>query len=143
MKIVCKTLFDCTYTGVTGNLRAGQLPYTTKAGVNISTQEEWLRARNQQRNWETLLQIISLNAQPDIISTPAQIDNAWQFEFTVESTDVFGATGNADPLAGLKQNCNGVPMIPGITQTVDIDSLLKADGADQNIWFNAINTPLE
>ena len=140
MKIVCKTLFDCTYTGVTGNFRAGQIPFVSKAGIEIQDQNDWIKARNQQRNWETLLQIISLNAQPEILTTPKKVNDAWQFEFTVESGDVFGLSGSTDPLAGLKQNCNGVPMITGLEQVNNIDSMLKQD---QNIWFDAINTPLE
>ena len=140
MKIICKTTFDCTYTGVTGNFRAGQIPFVSKAGVEIQDHTGWLQARNQQRNWETLLQIISLNAQPDIFKYPEKIKDYWQFEFSVESNDVFGIDGSTDPLAKLKQNCNGVPMITGLTQSADPGEVLDPGN---NIWFDTINTPLE
>lgn len=140
MKIVCKTLFDCTYTGVTGSFKPSQVPFRDRAGHEITNQTQWNRSRNQQRNWETILQIVSLNTQPHDIVLPTTNNNTWQFEFHVESGDVFGLNNNADPLAGLKQNCAGVPMIAGLDENSDLDPVL-APG--QNIWFDAINIGLE
>ncbi len=143
MKIICKTLFDCTYTGVTGNFKAGQIPFNDRAGQSIRNITDWNRARNQQRNWETILQLISLNTQPQDIVLPQCINGVWQFEFRVESADVFAANNNPDPLAGLKQNCTGVPMITNLNETSDIEPVLCAAGLDQNIWFESINIGLE
>lgn len=143
MKIICKTLFDCTYTGVTGNFKPGQIPFDDRAGQAIRNVTDWNRARNQQRNWETILQLISLNTQPQDIVLPQCINDTWQFEFRVESADVFAANNNPDPLAGLKQNCTGVPMITNLGETTDIEPVLCAAGPDQNIWFEAINIGLE
>jgi hypothetical protein len=143
MKIICKTLFDCTYTGVTGNFRPGQIPFNDRAGQQVQSLTDWNRSRNQQRNWEALLQVVSLTTQPHNIITPQMIKHTWQFEFTVESSDVFGLDGSSDPLAGLKQNCTGVPMITGLDEQHTLDPMLTSNGAQQNIWFEIINMPLE
>lgn len=143
MKIICKTLFDCTYTGITGSFRPSQIPFRDHAGHYIQNQTEWTRARNQQRNWETILQIVSLNTQPQDIVLPTLIGDTWQFEFRVESADVFGLNNNSDPLAGLKQNCAGVPMIVGLDEQEPLDPVLSTAGQKQNIWFTTINIGLE
>jgi hypothetical protein len=143
MKIICKTLFDCTYTGVTGNFRPGQIPFRDRARQHIQSLSDWTKARNQQRNWEALLQVVSLTTQPHNIVTPRLINQAWEFEFTVESTDVFGLNGSSDSLAGLKQNCTGVPMITGLDEQHTLEPMLTSHGAQQNIWFEIINMALE
>lgn len=143
MKIICKTLFDCTYTGITGNFKAGQIPFTDRAGQSIQNIASWNKSRNQQRNWETIMQLISLNTQPQDIVPPKCNNGMWQFEFRVESADVFAANNSSDPLAGLKQNCTGVPMITNLNENNHIEPVLSAQGTDQNIWFEAINITLE
>ena len=89
------------------------------------------------------MQLISLNTQPQDIVPPQFNNGVWQFEFRVESADVFAASNNSDPLAGLKQNCTGVPMIANLNETDVIDPVLSAVGSDQNIWFETINIGLE
>lgn len=143
MKIICKTLFDCTYTGVTGNFKASNIPFVSRAGQEIHDVATWNKARNQQRNWETIMQLISLNTQPQDIVPPQCHNGVWQFEFRVESADVFAANNSTDPLGGLKQNCTGVPMIINLDETTSIDPVLSAQGPDQNIWFETINIGLE
>ena len=87
MKVMCRTLFDCTHTGVTGHFRPQQLPYTTKSGIKLETPEHWNLARNQQRNWETLTQILSLRTQLFEITDPIpdQTGTRWMFEFETEA----------------------------------------------------------
>jgi len=63
MRILCRTLFDCSATGVTGHYRPSQVPFEDSAGNTIANQHDWMFARNQQRNWETLNQLISLRTQ--------------------------------------------------------------------------------
>jgi hypothetical protein len=101
MKVLCRTLFDCTFTGVTGHLRPQQLPFTTKTGLTIDTPEQWNRSRNQQRNWESLLQIISLRTQPMNVVPPIKHKDGWHFEFEVEAEGVLSSDFAADDLAGL------------------------------------------
>jgi hypothetical protein len=143
MKVLCRTLFDCTFTGVTGHFRAQQLPYTTKSGLRLETIEDWNRARNQQRNWESLLQIASLRTQPMNVVYPTKHKDGWHFEFEVEAEGVLSSEFGSDDLAGLVGDCEGVPMVTGLNEAEAITATLHAQGVNQNIWFTAINNPLE
>ena len=143
MKIQCRTLFDCTRTGVTGSFRASEIPYQDRAGQPVHNQQDWHRSRNQQRNYETLLQIFGLRTQPQEITQPALIDGMWQFDFVSESEGVFDMHNNPDPLAGLLVDCEGVPMVTGLGEQPGIASVLTTQGDQQNIWFTSINTSLE
>jgi len=127
MKIRCKTIFDITSTGVTGHYKPSRVPFVDRAGNNITDQRTWDRARNQQRNWETLTQLISLRTQVEYTSMPACVDNCWQFEFSVEIDHLF-ETDN-DPLGILKKDCDGVPML---AEQADVTPLIAVDN---NIWF--------
>jgi hypothetical protein len=143
MKVLCRTLFDCTYTGITGHLRPQHLPFITKTGLVIDTAEQWNRARNQQRNWESLLQIMSLRTQPMNVVPPTKHTDGWHFAFEVEAEGVLGSNFGSDELDGLVGDCEGVPMVTGLDEAEPVAATLHARGANQNIWFSAINTPLE
>jgi hypothetical protein len=143
MKVLCRTLFDCTFTGVTGHLRPHQLPFTTKTGLVIVTAEQWNRSRNQQRNWESLVQVISLRTQPMNMTHPEKLAHGWCFEFEVEAEGVLSGGHNTGDLDGLVADCDGVPMVTGLDESGVATATLHAQGQDQNIWFSAINTSLE
>lgn len=136
MKYVCKTLFDCSATGITGHFRIGQVPFVDRAGQTINNISDWNRSRNQQRNFETLLQLISLRSQPEILQPPSKINRTWQFCFEVEAAGTFELQGDNDPFGALYRDCNGVPMLIGLDEHAGTDSVLKAK---QNIWFESIN----
>lgn len=140
MKIKVRTLFDCTPTGVTGHFQFGKLPFRDRTGTSIATEQQWHIARNKQRNWETLLQIISLRAQPINVVNPAKVDNSWQFEFEVEAEGVYSV--NEDPLNldSLYVDCNGVPMMINLDESKDAGEQLDPS---KNIWFDCINIELE
>jgi hypothetical protein len=133
IKINVLTLFDITATGVTGHFKSARLSYTA---------DTWIRARNQQRNYETLTQLINLRTQIMSMTTPALDNNAWTFQFESES-NVWD--DGIDPVGVLKQDCNGVPMLKELDNDPDIDSVLVVTGPRQNIWFSAeaINSILE
>jgi hypothetical protein len=57
--IICYTLIDITSTGF---VRKPKTPQDTKL-------------RNQQRNYETFIQLISLRSQPSLITKPSLIEN--------------------------------------------------------------------
>jgi hypothetical protein len=139
MKILCQTLFDCSYTGTTGHFRIDQVPYQDEQGQTINSITDWNRSRNQQRNFETILQMISLRAQPEILSRPQHQENSWQFEFAVEAAGVYSNDGTADSTAQLLTECAGTPMITGLTEQSDIEPCLIVQGNNQNIWFKTIN----
>lgn len=129
MKISCWTKFDITATGVTGHFKSARIPFTDRSGQTINNEGDWHRARNQQRNWETVQQIISLRAQIFDLSMPEHDNQQWTFEFTVEQEGLF--TLDSDPVGILKQDCAGVPMLLGLAEAID-SALLEPDA---NIGF--------
>jgi hypothetical protein len=139
MKIAGKTLFDCSATGVTGHYRPAQIPFVDRSGQTINNQAEWNRSRNQQRNWETILQVLGLRTQPEILVEPYCQDGVWHFEFETSSEGVYDIAGNPDPVAGLLQDCDKIPMVVNLDENVLITPVLSTSGKDQNIWFAAIN----
>jgi hypothetical protein len=133
MKIQCQTLFDITATGTTGHVKPSRMPYKDLAGTKISDTELWNRSRNQQRNWETVTQLISLRTQVDNLQEPVAIQDRWQFEFEVDNENLFN--NGIDGLAVLKDDCAGVPMLTGLTETQALTPLLVID---KNIWFTIV-----
>jgi len=133
IKIKISTLFDITPTGVTGHYKSLQHKFTL---------EQWNRARNQQRNWETLTQILNLRTQIMSITNPVVINDRWEFEFESES-NVWD--NGDDPVGVLKIDSNGVPMLRELDNDPDIESFLVTNGPKQNIWFSImpINNILE
>lgn len=123
MRYSCQTLFDITATGITGH-------YRPSTGVSASV---WNHARNQQRNWETLQQIISLRTQVFELTQPELVNGRWQFSFEVETASVFG--GVDDPTAVLRLDAAGVPMMNNLDNSTQLPTCLIVTGAEQNIWF--------
>ena len=125
------TLVDITNTGVTRD-RAGQA-----------------LERNQQRNWETILQCIGLRAQPmHMVSRVEELElehmdfgemytgrhRVWSFAFTVEHADAFAS--GTDPLALLHDSFDQVPIICGLNETARfILPIFWTAGAIKNIYF--------
>lgn len=135
MKYVCQTLFDITATGVTGHCKLNRLPFTDQAGQIIPTQESWNRSRNQQRNWETLTQILGLRTQLFELTIPIKdrTGTSWMFDFETESDGVFGDMD--DPVGVLRTDADGVPMLLDLNNRPDLKPMLCTSGPDQNIWF--------
>jgi hypothetical protein len=136
MRICIATSFDCTATGVTGHFRTAQLPLTDRAGQAVTNELEWNRSRNQQRNFETLLQLVGLYTQPLDVSDPVYDAAAqlWRFEFDVEFAGIFAT--ESDSIGLLKQQAQGVPMIVGLTEDALLDRQLASD---VNIFFTELN----
>jgi hypothetical protein len=135
MRYVCQTLFDITATGVTGHFRPTRMPFIDKAGQEIRDQTSWDRSRNQQRNWETLTQIIGLRTQIFDLQTPVRDrgGTSWMFEFETELDGVFGP--DTDPTQILREDSEGVPMLLGLDNRSDLASVIVNQGQEQNIWF--------
>lgn len=132
IQIKVRTQFDITATGVTGHYKHSQ---------NLSA-IEWNKARNQQRNLETLTQLISLRTQIMSTTIPVENNKIWEFEFESE-TNVWD--NGADPVGVLKDDSNGVPMLRELNNDPDIEPILIVGGPKQNIWFELmpINNILE
>lgn len=139
MKLQCRTLFDCTFTGVTGNYRSGHTHFVDRSGRLIDSITAWNFARNQQRNWETLLQMISLRTQPTIVCYPHNSTDMWEFEFEIENIGVYSLSPQGDNIDILLAECHGIPMIVGLTETTPLEPNLVTTGSTQNIWFKTIN----
>ena len=139
MKFACQTLFDITATGVTGHCKTTRMPFKDHAGQLIHDSDSWNRSRNQQRNWETLTQILSLRTQLFEITDPIpdQTGTRWMFEFETESDGIYGP--NDDPVSVLRSDAQGVPMLRELNNDPDIDTVLITEGARQNIWFAPIS----
>ena len=129
-KIEVATFFDCTNTGVVGHRRNIEL-----------NGDEYQFQRNQQRNWETLLQCISLRCQPlNISKVYSNIHESgkmyWKFGFETDREDIF-SSGN-DSLGLLKKDCQGVPMIVGLEESekeLFLTPYLITGGDACNIFF--------
>ena len=136
---MCQTLFDITATGVTGHYKSARLPFQDQAGQTVCNDILWNRSRNQQRNWETITQILSLRTQLFAITTPIadQTGTQWMFEFETETNGVYGPED--DPVQILRSDANGVPMIRELNNDPDIEPVLITAGVRQNIWFAPIS----
>lgn len=111
---------------------------------------EQQKQRNQQRNWETINQLLSLRAQllefnylsmvsADVADYAFGINytgthNIWSFDFAVEREDIYAV--NHDKYGALKDDFKIAPIILGLDETATPPlPLFYASGADKNIYF--------
>ena len=131
----CYTLLDITRTGV------------IRAGSDKNNKHK----RNQQRNYETLLQIIGLRAQPMLFEKPychvktnlcdfsfgeayTGAHNVWVLKFSVEHPGVFAEGNNTFGL--LESDLCQVPIIAGLTETIDLPVPVFSTSLDfKNTYF--------
>jgi hypothetical protein len=132
-RIRCYTLFDITQTGITGHFKPSQIPFQDRAGNNINDLPAWNRSRNQQRNLETITQILQLRTQIFEVGIPVENNGYWAFEYVVESDGIYQC--GQDVFGILKQDCDGVPMLTGLNEKYTLTPTLTTDGSQQNIWF--------
>lgn len=130
------TLFDITSTNVIRH------PKSTEANY-----QSLLFQRNQQRNWETLQQVLSMRSQIFVKQPPEIIKNcnkfpkktfkntqAWSFQFAVEHAEVYGSD-----LKLLFDDCHGIPMILGLTEQATIpDPAVDCYSDFKNICIESI-----
>ncbi len=137
MRVRCRTSFDITVTGVRGSFNGNRLPFTDQSGTTINDERVWHHARNQQRNWETVNQLISLRTLPHSITPSRRVSITdiaiWEFEFSLDQ-DTALARGD-DIFGSLKTDCHGVPMIVDLLETPGQIPMLKVGS---NIWFERI-----
>jgi hypothetical protein len=127
------TLFDITPTGVIRHPKPTDADY-----------QSLLLRRNQQRNWETVQQVLAMRAQiyvehpPEIVKTCKQFPRkifkntqAWGFRFAVEQIEIYG-----DNLRLLFDDCHGIPMILGLTERAAIpEPMIDCWGGYKNIYI--------
>jgi hypothetical protein len=139
MKYACQTLFDITATGMTGHFKSTRTPFRDRANQLITDQASWDRSRNQQRNWETLTQILGLRTQLFELTDPIadSTGRRWLFEFDTDRDGTFGS--DSDPVEVLRADSDGVPMLKNLNNDPDIEPFLITSGPRQNIWFVALS----
>lgn len=123
--ILCATLIDITDTGVI-------------RGESVE--------RDQQRNWQTILQVLSLRTQPEIVHPPDKMEeeverfffgddfhgkhNLWVFAFRSAN---HGGEYNIDDLV---RDFDQVPIILGLNETARmLLPLFFTGGTMKNIYF--------
>jgi hypothetical protein len=140
MQITCYTTFDITNTRVVGSSNYVSFPLLDRNNTIITSLDEWNKARNQQRNWETLTQVMSLRTQLVDISSPKEVISAhflkrkvWVFTFTVDFADVYKKMNNDIGL--LLDDISGVPMLIGLTETKEVCPYIITSGDSANVVF--------
>ena len=118
----CVTLLDITKTDTVHH-------YVNGMG---GSEAEYNVKRNQHRNYQTMLQVIGLRCQAVYLSNPTMFQdeelsefgtnfingNVWAFSFGVEQEDIFALPNR--PLGLLLDDMHNVPIITGLTETVNI-----------------------
>jgi hypothetical protein len=141
-RIRCTTKFDITATGVRSQFKLSHVPFVDNNGNKIVDVSTWNKARNQQRNWETIIQVISLRTLPDNIVSPVQViknnEKHWQSEF--EINDIATLTTNDITFNELLADCQDVPMLINLDEDPGVETSLKGFGNRINIWFELVDT---
>lgn len=103
----------------------------------------------QQANFNSLIQAINLRSNIEVFTDPefkkgrlpeplSGKANHWIAEFEVEREDVF--SNGIDPVALLVEDINGVPIIPDLNSSIDLDPpMFITKGDKANIWFSIIS----
>lgn len=124
----------------------------TPTHVTRSSEQDSIE-RNQQRNWETVLQCISLRAQPILIQEPElaviQSDSVlhqvfgdfytgeqkvWTWNWAVEHSDVYDTADT--PLGALQKDFEQVPIVTYLTETARFMlPIFYPYGSIKNVYF--------
>jgi len=137
MRICCRTRYDITATGIKSAFNKNRLPIQDAQGDEISDAQSWNRARNRQRNWETINQIIALRTLPQDVSVPEKTQHDgqtwWQFGFEVESPGTVELDG--DPVGVLVFDSQDVPMLTGLDEDAGVASAMEP-GSNIVFWVD-------
>ena len=131
-------MFDITKTNVTSRR------------APVGTSLDWQNQRNTQCNFDTVIQLVSLRAQPEEISNPVKLNtntdpfdkfgldfafplDYWTFTFTINHAGVFDDEENKFGL--LLADCDNVPMIKMPTIPVNLSNCLDISNNLRNIYF--------
>lgn len=119
--------------------------------------QTWIHKRNTQCNFDTILQVISMRSQPEVVKIPVkqelteneiskfgflyQLQESapnyyWRFEFEVQHSSVF--ENGIIPLGSLYKDCEGVPMLICKEQVEDVPAFLNITEELRNIYFEVV-----
>lgn len=141
-RIKCYTLFDITKTGIRQRSKVPE-------GVD---EAKFIYQRNTQVNLDTVLQVISLRSQPELVSDVIknEIDlqefgefgflyqqeeetcNCWEFVFEVQHHSVFD---DIELFGHLYRDCDHIPMIKLGTEFSKLTNFLDSSVEFKNIHF--------
>jgi hypothetical protein len=123
----------------------------TPTGVTTHTSEKKFE-RDQQRNWETVQQILGLRTQPSIIGVDSFVDDVkrynfginykgqhkiWSFKFAVEYADIYRE--GADKFGLVKYDFNITPVVLELTETaIPERAMFYPKGPWNNIYFKTL-----
>lgn len=142
-RLSCYTLFDITQTGV-----------LNRSKPNANDIHDWLIKRNTQCNFDTILQVISLRSQPEVVKIPTKTElhdedlekfgflyrstsiHCWKFDFEVQHSSVF--ENGISPLGALYRDCEGVPMILTDSCIEGLSSFLDVSPELRNVYFEVL-----
>jgi hypothetical protein len=139
--IECITRFDITATGVLGQYRENREIFNQADGSTIGDRVAWLKARNQQRNWDTVNQIIALRCLPYNIQAPRRQGEVWKFKFDLDSPAAL--SDQPGDLEFLRRDAQGVPMILGLDETTGLDATIQTQGVEVNTSFRILGDKYE
>jgi hypothetical protein len=125
----------------------------TNTGVTRSNDPDSLE-RNQQRNWETVLQCISLRTQPMQIQPPQEMvvdlsylnfgdmyqgeQKVWQWIWAVERQEIYDLPNK--PLGALMSDFEQVPVVTCLTETARFMlPIFYPYGSIKNIYFKEVS----
>lgn len=120
---------------MTGHFPSHRVPFADRAGQAVTDLATWNRSRNQQRNWETITQLLSLRTQIDWTS-PVKDGSWWTFDFTSDNPHVWEHSG--DQLSRLRQDCQGVPMLINLGESENTGTVLETRDPAPNIRFDVV-----
>jgi hypothetical protein len=147
------SLVDISTTGTIGQFK--NVKRTNLLNETLDTEPTWKKSRNQQRNWETVIQIIGLRAQPIYLENSVILLNeslalydfgadfgptgtVWTLVFGVEAANAYDS--NNIPLQSLVDDFNDVPIISGLNETFSFQkSVFTTRNHMKNVYFEAIN----
>lgn len=138
VRIICYTLFNITQTGI-----------NVRAKPDINDLDEWTRKRNTQWNLDTIIQLVSLRAQPELLTFPEKISankkkfgtifeteknlSCWKFTFSVNYESIYD--NGDDELGYLYEDCHNIPMLLIGDENKKLKAVLDTSKELRNIYF--------
>ena len=123
----------------------------TKTNTTHPRADADIFSRNQQHNWETVVQIIGLRAQPILLEAASMTvigvedfgsaysgqHKVWSFKFGIEHEGVYSLPNREFGI--LEQDFTGVPIITGLSETASFeDPIFYSEGSNKNIYFKSL-----
>ncbi len=142
------TLVDITDNGILQK----PFPFKTPGGEVVHDRQSLSLARNQNNNFNTMLQLLQIRGNITWENPPLRIDktlgntgfgrfyegkhNSWHFQFFTEQMEIYG--DNGDPTGQLKDDFNLVPIINFCkeTATFPTSTFITQDNNTINTYFS-------